>query len=444
MGMMEAATALWNGLTGKGSSYISSKHISSGEVEQLLKNNGLLRIAIEAVSEDVARAWRQFPEGSDAWTLAEERFKVRDITERALTLAEAFGGAFILPIYSIDGVQAQQLRSPRSQQREGNLLGFKAYPQSAFRLPSTRAVNMPAFADLPEQLELRKLNSGNDLLIHTSWLIPVHGPSKLESENKRHFNCDDLLGQSRIDLIFSAYNDLMRAVRNLSWLLERANIDVLSLAGLSEALATCKDNDEIKAAIAKVVDASASAIQGASIEQPMLIDADSKMERHGLQVTGAADITRLLIEMFVAVTRIPETRLMGKQPSGLSNNDTPGLTAYYDRVDSIRERKVTPLLNSIDALIAENDRALSLDSMWEYRPLTEMTEKERAEIAKSRAEQDKIYFDARVPFIISKIVGRLAEHHQYEFSDDELEAIRAADGSFSDLEELMNSLPKNG
>lgn len=428
---------IWNRITGMGGDgdhsargeVVGRQSLDPAQIAELLNHAPMVRTACEAMGEDIVRAWRKLPETGTKWLTAEEALNYRDAVERALFYAEAFGGAFVIPRFAISVAGATQMVAPFRQPRAGTLLGFRVAAPHQLRRSTKRTTNpTQGEHDLPTWFEMGAPEGGESLEIHHSWIYPFKGamqvPSQFETGNRD--NLHGKLGLSKVDLIYDDFARALAGLSGLSHLLVKASIDVFKIVGLAEAIRKCNTVEDVQKELMQLLQMTTFTLKGANIYQPMLIDSEEEMERKGLQATGADGIATKLLDVFVAATRIPRTRLLGEQSKGLGNGGEADLTNYYDRCGSIRERRVTPLLNWMDELAAA-DRGLT-GINWDFAPLWQLSEKERADIEAKRAETDAKYMGMDIPFMPGRIVRRLAETSTYSFSAEQVAAIEETDG----------------
>jgi phage-related protein (TIGR01555 family) len=361
-----------------------------------------MRIVCEIYAEDITRAWRKHISSAQRWMQVEEQFEIRDLTEKAIFYAEAYGGAFIIPRYSESVVSGNDMARPRPVKKQG-LLGFTVYTQYQLR-PASQTTDLRQPNGLPMFYTIEGLPN---VRIHHSWTYPLRGPSNVPSVHTAVDN-QALLGQSRVDMIYDDFMRMLAAYDALSHILVKGNIDVLKLKGLAEALSNCSDTAEQQKIIEKMVFQASATITGANTFQPIVVDTEEALERKAGNHTGAADIVRELQTLFVGASRMPRSRLFGEQAKGLSNGGDAEMRAHYDRCASYRERRCTGLLNWVDAIAAPGIR-----SNWDYNPLWEMTAKEKIELDALQAGVDAQYAAMQVPGITDAIYARLKMQETY-------------------------------
>lgn len=413
MRIFNAFNNWFSNLTGQGStgdhggtpSIAFRQDKSAAEITELLKHAPLIRVACEAMPEDVSRAWRRHEQQAQRWLALEEQYEMRDVVEQALFFSEGYGGAFVVPRYSTTVASIAALGNQKPVLKKG-LLGFQVFAQHQLRAyPQTETLKQPN--GLPQFYLIEGLPN---VKIHYSWVYAVKGPIKLPGLTQVGVNGHCLLGQSRVDIIYDDFARMAAGFSALSHVLVKGNIDILKVKGLAEALARCESAEEMQSKIQGIVYQASATVTGANSFTPMVIDSEEALERKGGNHAGAADIVRELTTLFVAATRIPRTRLLGEQAKGMGNGGEADLTSYYDRCASFRERRCTGLMNWLDTCMLPGAR-----TKWDYLPLWEMSAAELADVCKKQADADKIYIDGGIDGIKDAIRMRLVESPLYRF-----------------------------
>lgn len=111
-------------------------------------------------------------------------------------------------------------------------------------------------------------------------------------------------------------------------------------------------------------------------------------------ISGLSDLQAQSQEHLCSVGRIPVVKYTGVQPMGLNATAEGELTAFYDTVAGEQEHLYRPNLTTVYDLMQYNlwgDR--DPDITYDFLPLRESTEKEKAEIRKANSEADQILVD---------------------------------------------------
>ena len=447
MNMFDSVLGVFNGRSGKGGSgdfsgghFKPRMRIPAVTIEAILRQVPGVRTACEIIGEDIARAWRKFPEEQSEWTEIEEELNFKHTIEKAMYWSEAFGGALIIPRYKSNVVDLNMMSKEFKAPPENSLIGWRVFMPHQLRAHYTdNDVFQEMLGDeLPEYYKItqkHKRKNNNDVEIHHSWTIPMFGPLKSEGVkfSSSDQSCEILFGDSRVDMVYDDMLKLLGSLQSCSHLLDKINIDTLKVEGLADAIQGCSNTNEINQEVAKVLQRLNASVQGASVYNPVVLDQTEDLQRNGLSGGSGAcvQITQLLIDQFVSSTRIPKTKLRGEQSKGLNNGGESDLANYYDRVSALRERRVTPVLNRMDSLVS-SDRGINI-SDWNYCSLYEPTEKEKAEIDKMNSERDRNYSQIGLPYVDSKIMEKLHNNGVYSFTPDEIDGIRISEGTFNEV-----------
>lgn len=177
---------------------------------------------------------------------------------------------------------------------------------------------------------------------------------------------------------------------------------VLAAGSVSQAGATLIQ--ELKMDIIKIPDLSASmsnkeyesrllARFGAaniakSLYNILLLDKEEEWARIEANLTGLPDTLKMYLLIASGAVDIPATRFLSQSPAGLSATGESDIRNYYDKCKSEQNTVIAPALQVLDELIVRS--ALGTfkpgDVVYTWRPLWQMTDKEKSEIAKAKAD----------------------------------------------------------
>ncbi|NIR31720.1 MAG: DUF1073 domain-containing protein [Gammaproteobacteria bacterium] len=199
-------------------------------------------------------------------------------------------------------------------------------------------------------------------------------------------------GQSVLNAVHDVLREYNMSWSGLSHMLQSANQDVWKMKGLAAALAG--GTEAMKAYFF-------SRIQMAQMRQgpnrAILLDSEGEeFARHGSHFTGVPETMQQQALRLSAVTGMPLTVLMGMSPAGMNATGESDLQIWHGTVQAARERKAQPGFERLIELIMlqkQGDTAGRVVEGWslKWRPLKELSEKERVELRKAQAEVDKIY-----------------------------------------------------
>ena len=92
---------------------------------------------------------------------------------------------------------------------------------------------------------------------------------------------------------------------------------------------------------------------------------------------------------------VPATKLFGRSPEGMNATGESDLTNYYDMIAQEQEAKLRPILNKLlPVMCMSTFGAVPDDLDFEFDPVSEPSDKDRSDLAKSQAENVVTVFNA--------------------------------------------------
>lgn len=161
---------------------------------------------------------------------------------------------------------------------------------------------------------------------------------------------------------------------------------VLKLQGLNDLMANDCDGstDTLKARLEAM-------LYGRSIINDLVLDKEDEYVRQTTSVTGINDLIRNPERWLVAASGIPHTKLLGESPgSALSQSGASQERDWHKAIRAYQEDEIRLPLRQLLHLIAGEYVA------FEFAPLDEPTEIERAELHAKQAQADAVYFQMGV------------------------------------------------
>ena len=164
-------------------------------------------------------------------------------------------------------------------------------------------------------------------------------------------------------------------------LVYKAHLRTLQIEGLREALGST--GPALKGILANI-----DMIRAMQTNEGLtLLDAKDKFETHQYSFGGLSDVLIQFAQQMSGAAQIPLVRLFGQSPAGLNATGDADIRNYYDACSSQQEGR---LRNPIGVLLevmhwSELGRAPDESFAFAFRPLWQMSEKERAEIGSSVA-----------------------------------------------------------
>ena len=158
----------------------------------------------------------------------------------------------------------------------------------------------------------------------------------------------------------------------------------------------------------------------------MLIDKGSEeFFQFNTPLSGLNDLQAQAQEQMASVSSIPLVKLLGITPSGLNASSDGEIRVFYDYIHAMQESIYRePLKKLIDIIQLSEFGDIDPDITFDFEPLLEMNEKEKAEIRKTDADADAALIGAGV-ISADEARQRLASspdspYHSLELNDEEV------------------------
>lgn len=189
-------------------------------------------------------------------------------------------------------------------------------------------------------------------------------------------------GQSVAERIFDQLVAFDSTSQGAGQLVYKAHLRTLSIDKLRELIAAGGSMFE---AVLKQVDVIRTM---QSNEGLTLLDASDKFETHQYSFSGLADLLLQFGQQLSGALQIPLVRLFGQSPAGLNSTGESDLRTYYDGILQKQESTLrVPLSRVLDVVYRSTvGEEPPDDLMFEFEPLWQLSDKEKAEVAKTITE----------------------------------------------------------
>jgi len=342
--------------------------------EQLMamyRNSWLPKAIINYPAEDSVRKWRAWRAGKAEITrieAAEKRIGLMRAVKRAMIAARMYGGAAIYINVGTSNPEEPLVPGP----------GVKIKSLVVMSRRTLRAGDIvrdidSTYLGQPEFYELTSTATGNQTRIHASRLVTFTGaPLPADSDTMvgdvaRGWG--DSVLQSTIDAIRA--ND--GTIANIASLVFEAKVDVFKFAGFADMLADGHDDAVIKRLRSQ---ATIKGINGA-----VVLDGEDDYQQKLASFAGIPDVMDRFMLNVSGAAGIPVTRLFGRSAAGLSGSGDGDERTYFDRVNHEQSIELGPSLAVLDeCLLFDALGSRNPEIFYEWNPLRQMTETERAKI----------------------------------------------------------------
>ena len=350
------------------------------ELSNMYRGDWMARKIVDVPVFDMLREWRTWqaaPELIETIEAAEDFHQVAAKVSRAARRGRLFGGGAI--VVGADVANPERPLTPANMGR-GGLKHLTVLSRFAFNIPEIdRDPRSPTFGR-PLYYEIRT-DRGEGVRLHPSRVIPFVGSDRLEPETSLVDGWSDSILLSTYDAVHNA----ALAQTAVAELVHEAKVDVISIPNLGAQLGTTEGTRTIAERFS-----NANVIK--SINRMLLLDDQEKWERKQTSFAGLPDLISQYLQILSAASDIPATRLLGTQAKGLNASGEGDLRNYYDMLAGLRKQTIWPQLAYLDQILwVDATGSIPRDAWAEWAPMWQMSEKEKADIAKTRADTTKIY-----------------------------------------------------
>lgn len=388
------------------------------DLANLYRGDWLARKIIDVPAFDACRAWRQWQADTDQIEKLEEeerKFGLQRKLMFALTRARLYGGAAIILGVSGTGDFNEELKledvkkdslkfvhvverwmiatGPRVLDITSPWYGEPTYYQRSNIpiVPAPGEVDPPPKTDFPKQ-------EGGSFFIHPSRVIRLIGLDYPDIEQ-----APDAWGDSVLQPIYDAIQNAALVSSSLGGMVAEAKVDIVSIAGLTEMMSTTEGTN-------KLIGRFSNSNVAKSVVNTLLLDKDTEAwDCRKLDLSNLDRVMQAFNFLAAGGADIPATRLFGREPTGMNSTGESDMRNYYDRIAADQKVRLTPLLSPLDeVLIRHTFGSRDEDIHYNWHPLWQMNDTEKADIALKKAQAHQIDVNAG---LINPDVLRLAREN---------------------------------
>jgi phage-related protein (TIGR01555 family) len=348
--------------------------LTRDQVDAIYSSDWLARKIVDIVAYDMTREWRTWQsDDAEAMYAAEKALRVRTVTRKALTYARLYGGSAIMI-----GDGSRDPAKPLVLDRMG-VNGIKylhVFTRDDLEEVDGSIVDDINSPDLGKTMLYRvrdRRGGRSDVIIHRSRLAFFCGPEAPADQPTAHG-----WGHSVYDSGLKAIVNVNATAANAAAMSEEAKIDVITVPDLHKLLATQEGTNMMlrRWSLANTLKSTVNTL---------LIGKDEQFNRKEMNFGGLPDLIRTHIDMVSGAADVPIVRLFGQSPGGLNSTGESDTRNYYDM---LRSRQTTELEESLwpldEALKRHVTGAAPEELVYEWVPLWQLSESERADIAQKK------------------------------------------------------------
>lgn len=198
-------------------------------------------------------------------------------------------------------------------------------------------------------------------------------------------------GESEVEVVFDELKKRDYSSWNIVSLLTRAQVMSIEEPQLAALMSGITGGPQAHQNFVTRMEAMSQLLNSQGL---MVLGKDGKLNQNTYSFGGISDVYHEFMKDLAAACGIPYEILFGRE-SGLGSNGEGGLQIYYDMLEQKRTSDIDPVIDQLLPIIAMSafgEVPDDLDHHWQ--PVRTMTEKERAELAKSTADSIAVYFNA--------------------------------------------------
>ncbi len=336
----------------------------------------LPRKIVDIPAFDSVRAWRDWQangEQIEPIEAEEKRLNVRGKVLEARIKARLWGGAAIHI-----GTGDQDLSQPL------NVEGIKKGGIKYLTVLTRRQLSAGEIEQDPASEWYGKSKSYG--LTTTSGQVEIH-PSRLVIFSGNPLPDLDLVaggnfawGDSVLLSVLDAIKNVDSTAGNIASLIFEAKVDIIRVPNF---MASLRDEGYKQ----KILERFTLAATAKGINGTLILDKEEEYESKQATFATLPDVLDRFLQIVSGAADIPATRLLGQSPAGLNSTGESDLRNYYDRLSAMQTVEMTPAMYRLDeALIRSATGSRDPSIYYEWAPLWGMSEKEKAEVFKTKAD----------------------------------------------------------
>lgn len=367
----------------------SQSYVTDEELINAYTGAWLPRKIVDQPANDAFRKWRAWQGEADVVgriEAEEKRLGLRSKFDQAYTLARLFRRAHVY--FDLGDDPATPVNPARVRAggiRFATVLSCRELSDGDIDDdPMSPGYGSPKYYDLMSP-------SRGMVRIHPSRLVTFWGDSDPQ---------DMVFGRRGRSVLEAAFGSIKRhdaTVANVAGLVFEARVDVITVPGLGELLA---DQEQGQAILDRF---RLMATMKGNNGMVLLSGTTNKdlpsetWEQKNATFATLPDIIEKAQEEVSAAAKIPRAVLFGASGGGLGSTGDLELSSYYDMIGSIQTNEIEPALSVIDECLIRSALGARPSELWyEWSSLWQMTDKEKAEIGKIKADMVKTLVDAQV------------------------------------------------
>lgn len=356
--------------------------IDKAQLDNAYRGDWIARKVIDIPAFDAVRSWRDWQaEKEDITKLEqfEQKLNLKGKMKAVLQKARLYGGAAL-----VLGIDQGKPEDPVEVDKvKKDALKF-VHVVTRHELTAGEMITdiEDEWYGEPKYYTRNVVGGATQLKIHPSRVVRLFGlepPDVVQSQG---------WGDPVLQVVADAIRAAGAVANGVAQLVDEAKIDVIKIPGLTENITDPKYESRIRKRFGLASDAK-------SIYKMLLLDSLEEWERIKQDFNTLPDILQMYMVIASGAADIPVTRMMGEAPKGLHATGAADIRNYYDMVNSKQTMEIGPPLERLDNVMIRS--VLGADPQeihYEWVPLWQMDEAQKAEIAAKKATTFKTDVDA--------------------------------------------------
>lgn len=350
----------------------------------LYREQWIVRRIVDTIPSDMLKNWITLstevaPATMKRFERALRQTRVINSLKEGMEWGRLFGGA--IGVLIIKG-QGDMLDQPLDLERilPGDFCGILNFDRWNGVSPSGELINDigdPEYG-LPKYYQISDPASGAVCNVHHSRVLRFIGDNLPYWESI----AENQWGSSVIEAVF----DDLKKRDNVSWNIAQltfvANLRVFKMSDMGQLLSAV--DEESKAELYRTIQSQNWLMSNMGLQ---IMDSQDSMETHQYTFGGLAEVYSQFMMDVAGAARIPVTKLFGRSPAGMNATGESDLQNYYDMIGEEQESKLRPILDKLLPVVCMSAFGAVPDDLdYDFDPVSEPNDKERAELAKSGTE----------------------------------------------------------
>lgn len=347
-------------------------------------------LAVDLPADDMTRAGIEItsavdPDDAEKLQEAAIRFGVWEKLNEAIKWGRLYGGAIAVPL-----IEGQKFDTP---------LRLETIGKGAFKgvIVYDRWMVEPSMSDLVTEM-------GPSLGLPKYYRVTADGMALrfMTIHYSRAFRfggiktpywqrvMDNLWDESVLERLYDRLVAFDSATTGVAQLIYKSYLRVFQIKGLRTLIAAGGDS------LTKITQYVRLSAMYQGIEGATIIDGEDKFEGHQQNsFAGVAGALDSLAHQIAGALQIPMVRLLGESPAGMNSTGESDLRTYYDGIKQLQEKVLrAPLRNILVALAKSENIPLPDEFNFEFRPLWQLSDKEKADMGNTVSSAVIAAYDA--------------------------------------------------